>query len=121
MSVDSAVALSNHLKPLCSRDDHTMKYESGESQANTGFQASYHCRSTGCSVRYNTGDGYFMLMGAPHHTYTVEEPGINSLKCPTHNHWLYRRANKAKARVRWYCGVEGCDYDHDTSTKATRK
>ena len=57
--------LSGHLKPLCSRDNHVMKYELGGSRANTGHLASYHCGSVGCSVRYNSTDGYYMLIGMP--------------------------------------------------------
>jgi hypothetical protein len=56
MTVTSADVLSGHLKPLCSRDNHVMKYESGGSRANTGDRASYHCGFVGCSVRYNSTD-----------------------------------------------------------------
>jgi hypothetical protein len=107
----SSHALSTHLRPLCSRDNHVMKYESGGSRANTGDRDSYHCGYVGCSVRYNSTDGYYMLMGIPNHTYTIDEPGINTLKCPRHGHWLYRRENiDAEPGVGWSCGVEGCDY-----------
>jgi len=58
MTVTSADVLSRHLKPLCSRDNHVMKYESGGSRANTGDRASYHCGIAGCSVRYSSTDGY---------------------------------------------------------------
>jgi hypothetical protein len=103
--------LNRHLKPLCSRDNHLMKYESCGSRANTGNLASYHCGSLGCSVRYNSTDGYFMLIGIPDHTYAVEEPGVNSVKCPIHGCWLYRRENRdVEPRVRWFCSVEGCKY-----------
>jgi hypothetical protein len=52
------------------------------------------------------------------HTYAVAEPGVNTLKCPKHHHWLYRRENiEAKPGVRWCCGVEGCDYGYDANTK----
>jgi hypothetical protein len=54
----SVAVLSSQLKPLCSRDNHVMKYESGRSRANIRNQASYHCGSGGCSVRYNSTDGY---------------------------------------------------------------
>jgi hypothetical protein len=41
MTIDSADVLSSHLKPLCPRDNHVMKYESGGSRANTGDHASH--------------------------------------------------------------------------------
>jgi hypothetical protein len=111
MTTASAVVFSSHLRPLCSRDNHVMKYESAGSRANTGDRASYHCGYVGCSVRYNSTDGYYMLMGIPNHTYAVDEPGINTLKCPRHDHWLYRGKNIDAGRgVVWCCGVEGCDY-----------
>jgi hypothetical protein len=118
MTIVSADVLSNHLRPLCSRDNHVMKYESRNSRANTGDRASYHCGYTGCSVRYNSTDGYHMLMGMPGHTYAVDEPGVNTVNCPSHKHWLYRRENiAAEPGVRWCCGVEDCDYGYDAKTK----
>ncbi len=102
MTVTSADVLSRHLKPLCSRDNHVMKYESGGSRANTGDRASYHCGIAGCSVRYSSTDGYYML-----------------IRCPIHGRWLYRREDiEAQAGVRWLCGVEGCDYRYSANTKA---
>jgi hypothetical protein len=118
MMFPSAHVLGRQLRPLCSRDNQVMKYEPGGSKANTGFQASYHCGSTGCSVRYDATDGYYMLSGTPKHTYSVDEPGVNTLKCPRDDHWLYRRQNIDVAQgVRWCCGVEGCDYGYDASAK----
>jgi hypothetical protein len=111
MTTASVNFLSSHLRPLCSRDNHVMKYESGGSRANTGDRASYHCGYVGCSVRYNSTAGYYMLMGIPNYTYAVEEPAVNILKCPRHGHWLYRQKNiDAEPGVGWCCGVEGCDY-----------
>ena len=110
--------LSGHLKPLCSRDNHVMKYEPGGPRANTGHLASYHCGSVGCSVRYNSTDGYYMLIGMPGHAYAVGEPGVNTMKCPIHGRWLYRRKNiDAEPRVRWFCGVEDCHYGYLADTK----
>jgi hypothetical protein len=118
MSRVLADVLSSHLRPLCSRDNHVMKYETGDSSANTGYQASYHCSSGGCSVRYDSADGYYMLMAMPGQTYVVDEPGVNTARCPRHNHWLYRRENiDAEPGVHWCCGVEGCDYVFLTKTK----
>lgn len=118
MTIASANLVSSHLKPHCSRDNHVMKYESGGSRANTGDHASYHCGYVGCSVRYNSTDGYYMLMGIPCHTYAVDEPGVNTFQCPIHGRWLYRRQNiDAEPGVHWSCGVEGCDYGYDANTK----
>ena len=118
MMISSADVLSSHLKPLCSRDNHVMKYESGGSRANTGNQASYHCGLVGCSVRYNSTDGYYMLIGMPDHANAVDEPGVNTVRCPIHGRWLYRRENiEAEPGVSWFCGVEGCDYGYNANTK----
>jgi hypothetical protein len=118
MMISSENVLSGQLKPLCSRDNHVMKYERGGSRANTGHSASYHCGSTGCSVRYNSVAGYYMLIGMLGHAYAVDEPGINTLKCPTHDRWLYRRKNiDAELGVRWACGVQGCHYGDIVNTK----
>jgi hypothetical protein len=118
MTIASADVLSSHLRPLCSRDNHVMKYESRGSWSNAGNQASYHCGFEGCSVRYNSTDGYYMLIGMPGHANPVDEPGVNTVKCPRHDHWLYRRQKiDAERSVRWSCGVEGCDYGYDADTK----
>lgn len=110
MIVNSVDVLSKRLKPLCCRDNHVMKYESANSKANTGDRASYHCGIAGCSVRYSATDGYHMLVGMPDHANAVDEPGVNTARCPLHG-WLYRREDiEAEAGVRWVCGVEGCDY-----------
>jgi hypothetical protein len=119
MIVASVDVLSRHLKPLCSRDNHVMKYELGGSRSNTGDRASYHCGFVGCSVRYNSTDGYYMLIGMPGHANAVDEPGVNTARCPIHGRWLYRRKDiEAEADVRWLCGVEGCDYRYSANTKA---
>jgi hypothetical protein len=116
MMISSENVLNSHLKPLCPRDNYVMKYETGRSRTNTGNQVSYHCGSVGCSVRYNATDGYYMLVGMPDHADAVDVPGVNTMKCPIHGRWLYRRENiDAEPRVRWFCGVEGCHYGHDNT------
>jgi hypothetical protein len=121
MMISLENVLSRQLKPLCSRDNHVMKYERGGSRANSGHLASYHCGSVGCSVRYNSTDGYYMLIGTLDHTYAIEEPGVNTVKCPIHGRWSYRRKNiDAQARVRWFCGVEDCRYGYIADTKGDR-
>ena len=111
MTIASAEILSRYLQPLCSRDNHVMKYERAGSKQNTGDHASYHCAFQGCSVRYDTADGYYMLIGMPDHANRVDEPGVNTVQCPRHNQWLYRLENIASEMgVGWACGVKGCDY-----------
>ena len=118
MMIASADVLSSHLKPLCSRDNHVMKYEFRGFRSNAENQASYHCGFEGCSVRYNSTDGYYTLIGMPNHANPVDEPGVNTVKCPNHDHWLYRRENiDAESGVGWWCGVEGCNYGYNANTK----
>lgn len=117
MTLSAPIELSSSLKPLCSRDNHRMRYEPAASRSNTGFRSSYHCGSGGCSVRYNLLNGYFTLMGLPGKTYTVEEPGVNLLECPVHGRWLYRGENsESGAGIRWSCGIPGCDYVYGPKT-----
>jgi hypothetical protein len=116
--IGSFEVLSNHLQPLCPRDNHVMKYESRSYWSNAEDRASYHCGFEGCSVRYNTNDGYYTLIGMPDHANAVEEPGVNTRKCPRHNHWLYlREITHREVGARWSCGVEGCEYCYDADTK----
>ncbi len=108
MMTASVDVLSSHLRPLCTRDNHVMRYESRRSRSNAGHQASYHCGFEGCSFRYDPTDGYYVLIGMPNHANPVDEPGVNTVKCPRHDHWLYRRENiHAEPGVGWSCGVEG--------------
>ena len=59
-----------------------------------------------------------MLVGMPGHAYAVDEPGVNTMKCPIHGRWLYRRRNidAEPARVRRFCGVEDCHYGYIANT-----
>jgi hypothetical protein len=118
MKTSSANILDSHLKPLCSRDNHVMKYEAAGSRSNSGSQPSYHCGFEGCSVRYDANDGYYMLIGMPDHANQVDEPGVNTTKCPRHEHWLCRRKSiDFESGVGWFCSVEGCDYRYNANTK----
>ena len=118
MMISSETVLSGRLKPLCARHNHVMKYERGGSRANTGHLASYHCGSAGCSVRYNSTAGYYTLIGMPGQVYAIDEPGINTLKCPTHDRWLYRRKNiGGELGVHWACSVEDCRYGEIVNPK----
>ncbi len=120
MTIASVDVMRSHLKVRCSRDNHVMKFESVGSRANTGDQSSYHCGYVGCSVRYNSTHGYFMLMGMPGNAYAVDEPGVNTVKCPIHGRWLYRHQNiDTEPGVHWSCSVEGCDYGCDAQTKGS--
>jgi len=118
MKISSTDVLNSHLKPLCSRDNHVMKYEAAGSRSNTGHPASYHCGFEGCSVRYDASDGYYMLVGMPDHANPVDEPGVNTAKCPKHG-WLYRRENfHREIGVDWRCSIQGCDYPNGANTKS---
>jgi hypothetical protein len=118
MAVTSSPVLNRHLKALCSRDDHVMKYELRGSRMNTGNSDSYHCASGTCSVRYNSIDGYFTLMGIPGQTYTIMEPGVNTHECPAHGGWLYRRENlRGEKGMQWSCGIQGCNFSYESKTK----
>ncbi len=118
MAVISAEVLSRHLKPLCSRDNHEMKFESRRSRSDREHHSSYHCNFNGCSVRYDLLYGYHTLIGVDDSVYGAEEPGVNTLKCPRHNCWLYRQLNvDNEPGVRWHCGIEGCEYCFDAPTK----
>src|SRR5437879_12969057 len=88
MTIASADVLSSHLRPLCWRDNHVMKSEPGRSWSNAENQASYHCGFEGYSVRYDSTDGYYMLIGMPPSRDTTTG-----------------------------CGIEGCDYGYDARTK----
>ena len=122
MGTSFADVLSSHLKPLCSRDNHVMKYQARPSRSNAKNTSSYYCGYVGCSVRYHSSDGYYMLIGMPEHANSVDEPGVNTLKCPKHDRWLYRfQGVDAQGSVRWCCGVNGCDYGHDTRPAAVER
>ena len=110
--------LKSGLDPLCPRDNRPMKYESPRSRSNPEHQASYHCGFDGCSVRYEPLSGYYTLIGVDGHFFRLEEPGVNTLKCPMHNAWLYRKDNlNTESGVRWCCGVEHCEYCFYAPTK----
>ena len=91
--------LSRELKPLCSRDNHEMKYERGGSRANSGHLASCHCGSGECSVRFNSAAGYYMLFGMPGHAYAVDEPSVNTMKCTIHGAGCIAERILARNRV----------------------
>ena len=121
VTMSPADVLDGDLKPLCSRDNHVMKYESASARSNVTNQASYHCGFEGCSVRYDATEGYYMLIGMPDHANPVDEPGVNTLKCPIHGHWLFRRKNiDREPSVDWCCGVEDCDYRYVQDTNSLR-
>ena len=118
MDQTSENLLSHSLEPLCPRDDHRMHYEAkGISWKATPEEKhketlpSYHCNFEGCSVRYDTANGYYTVVLTPDQPFFVEEPGVNLLQCPRHGTWLYRaKSHHTDARFSWRCGVEGCDY-----------
>ena len=118
MSAIIAALLNPHIKPLCPRDNHVMKFEGSHSRRNYEHQAAYHCGYDGSSVRYDTEAGYYTILCMDDNVYRLEEPGVNTLKCPIHAGWLYRQANgEPEPGARWHCGVEGCEYSFDARTK----
>jgi hypothetical protein len=130
--------ISLNISPLCIRDDHVMKFEPDgihwreetEEKSKSdlqGFAAttqtfeyqdtkhavgSYHCGHGGCSVRYTPQQGYFTVIEEPEEPYFVDEPGANTLACPIHEAWLYRRRRANSEAFEWACGIEGCTYCH---------
>jgi hypothetical protein len=109
--------LSQSLRPLCPRDSRPMHYDAtGLAWRQDGelyVTPSYICEYDGCSVRYTPSDGYFTAIMMPDLPQAVEEPGVNLLKCPQHNAWLYRAvAENIGDRLIWRCAVEDCDYTH---------
>jgi hypothetical protein len=80
---------------------------------NTTFKvATYHCGFERCTVRYAPEHGYFTIVKAPDLPVFVEEPAVNTLQCPVHNTWLYRRSKSDGAGFEWGCGCDGCEYCH---------
>jgi hypothetical protein len=130
--------VNQHVSPLCPRDDHVMKFEPDaihwreETEEKSGsdqqqFAAttqpfeyqdtehaigSYHCGYSGCSVRYTPQQGYFTVVGVPEQPYFVDEPGANTLACPIHTAWLYRRRRANGEGFEWACGIDACAYCH---------
>lgn len=107
--------LNDAIESLCPRDSHVMRYHAKglEWPSKAGDQAMpcYHCEYEGCSVCYAPYDGYFTVIDTPDLPQAVEEPGVNVLRCPRHNGWLYRSfAENQRDRLVWRCGVERCDY-----------
>ena len=110
--------LSKDARPLCPRDNHRMQYESSSSRRNPEEQGSYHCGYDDCSVRFDGTDGYYTLIGVDGSLFRLEEPGVNTRKCPVHDAWLYRKKDaNDEAGVQWCCGIEGCQYCFDAPTK----
>jgi len=114
----SATAVSLQLRPLCPRDNHSMHFESPKRRSNPGHQPSYHCGFAGCGVRFDPVYGYYTLVGIDGRFFHLEEPGVNTMKCPLHDAWLYRKEDfAAEPGVQWCCGVADCHYSLCASTK----
>ena len=114
----SDALLSRSLKPVCTRENHEMRYEEkGISWKEQGGSiqtiSSYHCGHYGCSIRYTHTDGYFTVVDTPDYPHYIEEPGANTLQCPVHGAWLYRfKKEDQEGGFAWRCGVDGCTYSH---------
>lgn len=100
----------------CCTTDHSLDLVTTNEQTaeNATFRvATYHCGYNGCSVRYAPEHGYFTVLKAPDLLVLVEEPAVNTLQCPIHNTWLYRRTNRVASDLNGAaCGCQGCDYGH---------
>jgi len=72
--------------------------------------ACYHCPE--CTVLYTPEQGYFTVVEVPAQPHFVDEPGANTLSCPIHKTWLYRRERSGHAGFEWACGNDGCAYCH---------
>jgi hypothetical protein len=131
--------INQHISPLCPRDNNTMTFEPHaihwrrETDAKEKSDAqelaattqpfeyedtdesigSYYCGDHGCSVRYTPEQGYFSVVEVPEQPYFVDEPGANTLTCPIHKTWLYRREREDEEGFEWACGTEDCDYRHE--------
>jgi hypothetical protein len=108
--------LSDALQPLCPRDDHPMRFESKgiawkalPSDKELETLPSYHCNLEGCSVRYDSANGYYMVVLTPDQPFFVEEPGVNLRRCPHHGTWLYRA--QGQEGLVWRCGVAECHHE----------
>lgn len=116
LSKISSQKISDSIEPLCPRDSHVMRYDARGLGLPRGAEAagelpSYVCGYEGCSVRYTPLDGYFTIIETPDLPEAIEEPGVNLLRCPRHEAWLYRCLAKNSAEnLVWRCAVEGCDY-----------
>jgi hypothetical protein len=73
---------------------------------------TYHCGYNGCSVRYAPEHGSFTVVKAADLPVFVEELTVNTLQCPIHNTWLYRRTRSGGVGFEWRSGCQGCDYCH---------
>jgi hypothetical protein len=136
MKPELAPDINRHIAPLCPRDNRVMRFEAhgihwrvegdrpiGEStRAYAGstepFEykdlkqavASYQCPE--CTVRYTPEQGYFTVVEVPAQPYFVDEPGANTLACPVHKTWLYRRERTDHRGYEWACGSDACAYCH---------
>lgn len=110
--------ISHHLEPLCPRDNHKMKFDPDGVRWQQGVDsatfkvATYHSGFGGCTVRYASEHGYCTIVRAPDLPVFVGEPVVNTLRCPIHNTWVYRRAKSDGRGFEWCCGCEDCDYCH---------
>ena len=105
--------LSASIEPVCPRDRHIMRYDSKgiPTLGAADDDDALPCYRCDCTVRYTPLDGYFTVIETPELAQAVEEPGINLLRCPRHEAWLYRAFSDAPGEdLVWRCAVEGCDY-----------
>ena len=114
--MDEPRTLRTGIKPLCPRDNNVMKFEKNgvrwkDEEGVAQSLSTYYCGDHGCSVRYNSRDGYFSVVDEPDIPFFLEEPAANIFRCPLHNTWLYRCQGE-RGSFDWRCAVANCDYVH---------
>lgn len=129
-------SISHHLSPLCPRDNRPMRFrlhgihwraegrqpigETSRAYAGTTERfeyqdlkqslACYCCPE--CTLFYTPEQGYFTIVEVSAQPFFVDEPGTNTLNCPVHKTWLYRRERSGQTGFEWACGIDGCAYCH---------
>jgi|ERR1700722_10040942 len=115
---ETTLRLSRDLSPLCSRQNHVMRYELGgglvwkeEFDKKLQTLSSYHCGYLGCTVHYAPSEGDFTAVDASDIPHFIGEPGVNLYICPRHGTWLHKSREEAGTpNLVWQCGIENCNY-----------
>jgi hypothetical protein len=105
----STLVINKNARPLCPRDNSTMRYEADGVEENARW---YRCGQSDCGVHFSPSAGYFTVVNVLEHLTFADEPGANLLQCPLHGTWLYRcrEDNGSGDKFVWRCGVQDCDY-----------
>ena len=90
MKETSTLVINKNARPLCPRDNSTMRYEAdgvaAESKAYSGEENTpwYRCGQADCGAHFSPNSGYFTVVNVLEHLSFVDEPGANLLQCPLH-------------------------------------